>query len=137
MSSLSFQRLNLMLSSFHCFEPPFKATPMSGARQQGRPGQHGGHILGAIRKTSSVSLCCFSFRVFVGKPQQKGESSDNFCRRELWMPHQGPLPLRQTEARRRKCNKDVASDVCLSCSSCPWAGADVWHVRGNRAVVVG
>ena len=30
-----------------------------------------------------------------------------------------PFPLWQTEARQRKRNSDVASDVCLSCSCCP------------------
>ena len=35
-----------------------------------------------------------------------------------------PLPLRETEARQHKPNKDIASDVCLSCSCRPWTGAE-------------
>ena len=35
-----------------------------------------------------------------------------------------PFPLWQTEARQHKRNEDVASDVCLGGSCCPWAGAD-------------
>ena len=36
----------------------------------------------------------------------------------------GPSPLWETEVRQHKRNKDVASDVCLSCSCCPCTGAD-------------
>ena len=39
-----------------------------------------------------------------------------------------PFPLRQTEARQQKRNKDVVSDVCLGRSCCPWAGADIYRV---------
>ena len=38
------------------------------------------------------------------------------------------FPLWQTEARQHKCNEDVASAVCLSCCSCPWAGTEVQHL---------
>ena len=39
------------------------------------------------------------------------------------------FPLLQTEARQHKCCQDVTSDVRLSCSSCPWAGADQHVIR--------
>ena len=35
-----------------------------------------------------------------------------------------PFPLWETGARPHEHNQDVASGVCLSCSCCPWAGAE-------------
>ena len=59
------------------------------------------------------------------RERQKGDN-DNL---KLLLPSSlGKLdatPLWETEARRHKRNKDIASDVCLGCSDFPWAGADL------------
>ena len=66
-----------------------------------------------------------SMKFSVKREPDKGDN-DNFCIHlwELWMPHRSAFTLCQTEARQQKCCKDVASDVYLSCSCCPWAAAE-------------
>ena len=36
-----------------------------------------------------------------------------------------PVPLSQIQAPQHKRHRDVSSDVCLRCSCCPWAGAEI------------
>ena len=84
---------------------------------------------------SSTSLCSLLFVLSLGLFQcfffQKGTSQG---RRQQLLPSslgaldtatsKVPSPLWQTEAREHALNRDVASDVCSSCSCCPCVGAD-------------
>ena len=42
------------------------------------------------------------------------------------------FPQWERETRQHECNKDVASDVCWSCSCCPWAGADCLQNKSEQ-----
>ena len=91
------------------------------------------NFLGLCRQVENLAGIVLEFWAH----KQSQQISGNFCKksrlqRQLLPSSLGALdatskvsfPLWETEARQHRRNKNCATDVCLSCSCCPWAGAD-------------